>query len=97
MSRFTIRHNKYTYAYGEDHVLGLFFEKTFFKRNEEKTVFDISEFVNFVPHPKFPQMIPNLSTKREDIIKAIEWEIENEGLPFNLEHLELIKKDALNV
>lgn len=87
MSRINISHNGFLYVYGEDHHVGLFFEKY---NGADDTIFDISEMVNFVDHPNFPKG-RGRHIKREEIIEMMEWEIENNELPLNHVHLELIK------
>ncbi len=83
MSRHTQFHNGYYYAYGKDHVLGWFFEK--YKETPERTIqiFDISEFVAFIPHPDVKATKNGLHVSKKVIAETIMWEIENNQFPMN--------------
>lgn len=95
MSRFTIQHGEHEYAYGWDHVLGFFFDKTKEVKGKEINEFDVSEFINFIPHPAFPVQRPGRSVKLKQIVEIIEYEIEENGLQFPDHHLENIKNGTI--
>ena len=88
MSRFTINHDKFTYSYGVDQILGIFFEKRHFEKNVEITDFDISEVVNFINHK-------GKKLTYDEILEIIEWEVRENNVPINLEHLEKLRVKEL--
>lgn len=95
MSKFTIQHGEWDYSYGWDHALGFFFDKWKETKDEDIYEFDVSEFVNFIPHPAFPVSRSGISVKLSQIVEIIEYEIQENDLQFPEYHLEHIKNGTI--